>query len=195
MASLLFLAFAYFVVGKVADKRNDAQGAADAAALAAAQEARDQIGRDLLGSILDPVDWQDLLDGRGFGTGSSCAEAGRFATSNESRLTACDPYFGARWGFTVKVETRDTVGQSVIPGTANKRGKATARAIIEPRCSFEVKPAPDDGDDPGSGEEDDKPVFPGVVRCDSGDLPIDPESHDPLPDLADLFKVRLVESD
>ena len=43
VGGLLFLAFAYFAVGQAAVNRNGAQTAADAAALAAAQEARDQL--------------------------------------------------------------------------------------------------------------------------------------------------------
>lgn len=44
VAGLLFLAFAFFAVGKASATRNEAQGAADAAALAAAQDARDTLG-------------------------------------------------------------------------------------------------------------------------------------------------------
>ncbi|MGW1880839.1 pilus assembly protein TadG-related protein [Streptomyces sp. NPDC001970] len=195
VASLLFLAFGYFVVGKAADKRSDAQGAADAAALAAAQEARDQIGRDLLASLLNPANWKDLIEGRGFGYGQSCAEASRFAAENDSNVLLCDRYYGYRDGFTVEVETVDAVGDSVIPGTENKKGTARARAIIEPRCTFEEKPKPDDGEDADEGRGNDKPDFPGLLTCNGKDMPIDPENLDFFPDVADLFTVRLVDAD
>lgn len=54
VAGLLFLAFAFFAVGKASVTRNGAQGAADAAALAAAQQARDEIGPAFLGVLLLP---------------------------------------------------------------------------------------------------------------------------------------------
>ncbi|MER6994312.1 pilus assembly protein TadG-related protein [Streptomyces sp. NPDC000410] len=193
VASLLFLAFAYFVVGKAADKRNDAQGAADAAALAAAQDARDQLRGALLGSVLNPTDWEDLVEGRGFGAGRCFTAADRFAKENDSKVTACDPYFGSRWGFTVEVETLGSVGESVVPGTENKKGTARARAVIEPRCSFKAAPKPEDGEDPDEGAGNDKPVFPGTLTCDG--TPIDLEKLDFFPEAADLFRVRLVDAD
>jgi len=197
VASLLFLAFAYFAVGQAAATRNGAQGAADAAALAAAQEARDQLGRDLLGSVLKPGNWEDLFNGKGFGYGESCEEAERFAKSNKAKVIVCDRHYGRHDGFTVKVESLDGFGESVIPGTENEKSRTEATAVIEPLCTFEAEPEPEPGesDDADNGEDDDKTVSPGTLKCDGKDLPIDPENHDWLPDLADLFTVRLVDTD
>ncbi|WP_455352761.1 pilus assembly protein TadG-related protein [Streptomyces sp. SYSU K217416] len=197
VASLLFLAFAYFAVGQAAATRNGAQGAADAAALAAAQEARDQLGRDLLGSVLNPENWSDLFNGEGFGYGESCAEAERFAEINEARVLECDPYDGHRDGFTVQVESLDTFGESVIPGTEDMKSVTEATAVIEPLCTFESRPEPEPGesDDPENGEDEDEPVSPGTLTCNGRDLPIDPANDDWLPDVADLFSVRLIDAD
>ncbi|WP_448699800.1 pilus assembly protein TadG-related protein [Streptomyces avidinii] len=63
MAGLLFAALAYFTIGKAAIVRSNAQGAADAAALAAAREGRDSLlpGIDL--ATLSPEDWEQVLLG------------------------------------------------------------------------------------------------------------------------------------
>lgn len=172
VAGLLFLAFAYFVVGDYADQRNGAQGAADAAALAAARDARDQIVDELLGPKL-PDDWADLILGRGFHPGSACDAADAYAQKNDSDRKTCARYFGQYWGFTVEVETKKTIGDSVIPGTADKKGAAVARGVVVPKCSL-------------SGAK---------LDCDGLDALIDPHDLGSVPDLADLFTVRLIDAD
>ncbi|MEU9013360.1 pilus assembly protein TadG-related protein [Streptomyces sp. NPDC048479] len=171
VAGLLFLAFAYFVVGVSADQRNGAQGAADAAALAAARDARDQIVDELLGPKL-PENWAELILGRGFETGAACAIADDYAQKNDSDSTGCHGYYGQYWGFTVGVETKKTIGDSVIPGTADKKGEAQARAVVVPECSL-------------SGAK---------LDCDGMASLIDPDDLGSVPDLADLFTVRLIDA-
>lgn len=63
VAGLLFLAFAYVAVGQAAVNRGGAQTAADAAALAAAQDTRDQLAGKWVAVVLDPTKWQDIFDG------------------------------------------------------------------------------------------------------------------------------------
>lgn len=197
VASLLFLAFAYFAVGQAAATRNGAQGAADAAALAAAQDARDQLARDLFGSLLNPDSWEDLVNGKRFGTAQACDEAQRFAAKNNADWKVpeghCERLSVGREGFKVKVKTRNTVGDSVIPGTENKHLTAEATAVIVPRCEIKSPPLPGGGnsDDPNPDKgEDHKPPFL-ELDCDDKDWAIDPENADFLPDAADLFSVRL----
>lgn len=64
VAGLLFLAFAYFAVGQAAVNRNGAQTAADAAALAAAQETRDGLADLWVADVLDPSKWLGIFEGR-----------------------------------------------------------------------------------------------------------------------------------
>jgi hypothetical protein len=204
VAGLLFLAFAYFAVGQAAATRNGAQGAADAAALAAAQNARDQLRRGLLDAILTPGSWDDFLNGNGFGTYSGCREAERFADKNGSEVVHCDRLSGFRNGFTVEVKTRYTVGDSIVPGTEDKHAEATATAVIEPRCRFQ---SPDESPglgqgqgngqgsnenpNPDEGEDHKKPIL--GLKCDGEDLPIDPKNLDLFPHAADLFSVYLAD--
>ena len=37
----------------------------------------------------------------------------------------------------MKVETSFDTGDTIIPGTDNKKAKATATAVIKPRCEFD----------------------------------------------------------
>jgi hypothetical protein len=196
VAGLLFLAFAYFAVGQAAVTRNGAQGAADAAALAAAQDARDQLRRGLLDAVLDPGAWNDFLNGNRFGTYSGCQEADRFAARNDADVMSCDQLPGLRRGFTVEVKTRSTVGDSIVPSTEDEHATATATAVIEPRCRFE---SPDELRDqqragngnsaPDEGKGHRKLVL--GLKCGDEDLSIDPKGDDPFPDAADLFSVHL----
>lgn len=198
VAGLLFLAFAYFAVGQAAAVRNEAQTAADAAALAAAQDARDPFRRGLLDGILDGGDLDDILGRLPFTEARGCAEAARFAAKNDAELTGgyegCHRVFGFRRGYEVEVRTLDSVGDSVVPGTENQHATATAKAVIDFRCSFQ-KAEPDeetggDGSDEGE-DEDKKPV--GTLRCDGRDFSLDPDDPHLFPTAADLFSVHLTD--
>ncbi|WP_326658316.1 pilus assembly protein TadG-related protein [Streptomyces sp. NBC_00385] len=196
VAGLLFLAFAFFAVGQASATRNGAQGAADAAALAAAQEARDGLTPPLLQALREPnglneflATYQYFQAGRG--------QAMQLASDNRSNVI--DFYW--RPGYwqdkvTARIETRYTVGDSVIPGTENKRATATATAVIEFRCSPKVKgvPATGPGDDDGAEEGGEASLPIVTLDCDGRDVPIDLGASDPLAGLSKLiFAVHLID--
>lgn len=184
VAGLLFAMLAYFVVGMAGATRSRAQGAADAAALAAAREARDGVFGGLNLADLKPEDWGKILKGKGFDTKGACGEAESFAERNGG-TAQCEAVLPK---FTVTVTTHGTVGKSVIPGTEGVHGKAKATAVIKPRCSLESTstPAPDEGGAP-------KPD-PVNITCDGGtSIKLDPLNPGQLSELArNLFSVRLV---
>ncbi|MYZ37075.1 pilus assembly protein TadG-related protein [Streptomyces sp. MnatMP-M17] len=199
VAGLLFLALAFFAVGQAGATRNDAQAAADAAALAAAQESRDLFRDGLLGGLLDPGFLNDIFNGHPVGTGNGCQAATRFADQNGADVMPgqCSQLADGRWGFTVRVVSQEPMGDSILPGTEDEYAEARATAIVEPRCSF--SPAEDEQQPPADGDEpenpdDAEPVSPGTLDCGDGLIwDIDPEHLDLLPDMADLFSVRLAQ--
>ncbi|WTK94289.1 pilus assembly protein TadG-related protein [Streptomyces sp. NBC_01508] len=204
VAGLLFLALAFFAVGQAGATRNGAQSAADAAALAAAQESRDQFRENLLGNLFEPGYLDDIFNGRPLGTFNGCAAAGRFADKNEANLDTsklsggCTVTGDGRWAFRVDVVTKEPMGDSVLPGTEDKKAEAHATAVVVPRCTFE--PAEEDGvpeeepEEPGEpGEDEEEPVSLGKLFCDGKPgLSIDPVDF-VLPDMSVLFSVRLAE--
>lgn len=175
MSALFFLAFAYFAVGQAAVTRNGAQTAADAAALAAARELRDEVKVDFLHALAggDADALGRLLSGLGRDDAAACAAAGAYAGDNEADVRSCDRVDGPP-GYTVGVITRGTVGSSVIDGTEDKHAEATATAVVEPRCTF--------------GDKDGR-----VLRfvCRDGDLTIDPHADGFTLDLAAFYSVHL----
>ncbi|MCY0948574.1 pilus assembly protein TadG-related protein [Streptomyces sp. H27-S2] len=197
VAGLLFAAFAFFVVGQASVTRSDAQGAADAAALAAAREARDGalVGLDL--GALKPADWQELLRGRLITAGGACGAAADFAGKNGATVT-CRPSIPQ---VSVTVETERTVGSSVIPGTDGMHGTADATAVIESLCVLGSAPPPSATPTPGGGTPSPTstptpPASPDPVRanCKDGKLvEIDPLKPGSLRALSrNLFSVRLL---
>ncbi|MEW2546035.1 pilus assembly protein TadG-related protein [Streptomyces sp. NPDC047002] len=198
IAGVLFAALAFFVVGQAGATRNGAQSAADAAALAAGQQSRDDFKDHLLDAALDPGFLAGVFAGAEAGpAGGACAAAGTFANANRAAVTGCSA-LGDRWGFTVGVVSQNTVGRSVVPGTENDRATATATAVVEPRCSFSpAASTPPQSPPPasGGGPQSPTPVSPGSLACPgTGDITIDPKHLDRLPDMADLFTVRLVDN-
>ena len=191
VAGLLFLAFAFFAVGKASATRNGAQGAADAAALAAAQEARDELGPDFLGALLRPGGLNDFLTGHSISSGVSCGEAQRFAADNRADVVGCTWGSGfQRNEVTVKVKTRNTVGDTVIPATEDKHATATATAVIEFRCRWKQSGAPDKGK---NGKDEASAPF--TFDCDGRNrFDIDPLHPDPWAELGKmLFAVHLID--
>ncbi|WP_406735066.1 pilus assembly protein TadG-related protein [Streptomyces sp. NBC_01108] len=131
VAGLLFLVFAFFAVGKASALRNGAQGAADAAALAAAQQNRENFGTGFLASLPGDMLEQFLQAHRVYG----CPAARKFAAENQAKLSDCLPTLGGyRDRIKVEVKGRKPVDSSVIPGTKKRVAKATATAIVEFRC-------------------------------------------------------------
>ncbi|WP_435059352.1 pilus assembly protein TadG-related protein [Streptomyces sp. bgisy060] len=197
MAGLLFLAFAYFVVGQAAVVRNGAQTAADAAALAAAQDARDQLRREWMKVISDPERWEYFLQGRVLDEYSACQEAGVLAARNGATVPrgGCVSLNSEHGGFVVTVHTSGTVGRSVIPGTDSRHGVASARALIEPKCSlyFSEDHRPE-GSPVEPGEDGDQEFPDAGISCEGDIWIIDPDSPK-LPSAKDLFSVRLASVD
>lgn len=192
VAGLLFLAFAYFAVGQASMKKNEAQTAADAAALAAAQDARDEWSWP---GAFDLDEWDDLLSGRDIGAGS-CSAGEWLASQNDAQQTSCARAFWPDASYTVTVTTNKTVGSSVIASTKTTKAEATARAVIEPRCRIEedTRPtpsAPAEDDDEDTDDAEEQKAY--KVVCDDEDFDIDPKNIKLLPDLADLFSVHLAD--
>ncbi|WP_349239687.1 pilus assembly protein TadG-related protein [Streptomyces sp. CC208A] len=198
IAGLLFLAFVYFAVGQAAVLRNGAQTAADAAALGAAQDAREQLREGWLKVIGDPAQWQRFVRGEGYAVERSCQRAAEFASRNDAEVNDCVPL---DFGFTVTVQTEGTVGESIVPGTDERRATATASAVVEPLCRFdppepspEPTPEPDPSSTPPEEPEEEDPDPISGLTCDGEPWEIDPE--DPvLPGVDDLFRVRLTSDD
>ncbi|WP_307037220.1 pilus assembly protein TadG-related protein [Streptomyces canus] len=176
VAGLLFLAFAYLAVGQAAASRNGAQTAADAAALAAAQDTRDQLAGKWVEVVLDPTKWQDIFDGYAQGLTPSCGRADQLAAQNAAHVVACDPDV---LSYTVDVESDESVGDSLVPGTEGMYAKASAKALVEPLCTFEL-PGADAGDE----------VLP-QLTCEDRNWDLDPEDLAVLPEPEDLFDVHL----
>ncbi|MFF8635808.1 pilus assembly protein TadG-related protein [Streptomyces pilosus] len=174
VGGLLFLAFAYFAVGQAAANRNDAQTAADAAALAAAQDRREKLADALMRSINDPTAWAEIFAGSVPGIGPSCWRSYQLAAQNDATVLSCVP--DGPLSFTVEVVTNGTVGDSIVPGTESKRSREKARAVIEPRCDFELP----------AGDE-----LP-LLSCMGTEWELDPKAPaELLPKPEDLFDVHL----
>jgi hypothetical protein len=180
VAGLLFLAFAYLAVGQAAASRNGAQTAADAAALAAAQDTRDQLADKWVEVVLDPTKWQDIFDGYAPGLTLSCGRADQLAAQNAAHVDAggCSQDV---LSYTVEVASDEPVGDSIVPGTEGMYAKASAKAVIEPLCTFEL-PGADAGDD----------VLP-QLTCKDRDWELDPDDLTVLPEPEDLFDVHLAD--
>ncbi|WP_093699230.1 pilus assembly protein TadG-related protein [Streptomyces sp. 2231.1] len=178
VAGLLFLALAYLAVGQASVNRSGAQTAADAAALAAAQNKRDELAALWLDDLQDPAKWPDILDGTA-AVGDPCWRAGQLAVQNDSRLDGCNALSPLK--YQAEVTNNKSVGDSVVPTTENIRATATAIAEIEPLCSF--KPL---------GEDAEAEALP-ELTCDGKVWELDPDNREGLPKPEDLFDVHLAD--
>ena len=179
VAGLLFLAFAYLAVGQAAANRNGAQTAADAAALAAAQDTRDRLADKWVEVVLDPTKWQDIFDGNVPGVTPLCERAYELAAQNDAHVEICQPT--GLLAYDVDVQSDEPVGDSMVPGTEGMYARASARAVIESLCTFEL---------PGAGAGDD--VLP-QLTCKDRDWDLDPDDLTILPEPEDLFDVHLAD--
>ena len=180
VGGLLFLALAYFAVGQATVNRSGAQTAADAAALAAAQDTRKQLADEWVTDILDPTKWQDVFDGKGVEF-DGCGRADQLAAQNDANVLECNPNaFDMRYD--VNVQTTKTMGKSIVPVTAGKRSKASAAAVIEPLCTFEL---------PGAGAGG--TALPELTCKDGRKWDPDPTDPTGLPGPEDLFDVHLAD--
>ncbi|MFF4798400.1 pilus assembly protein TadG-related protein [Streptomyces sp. NPDC001351] len=180
VAGLLFLAFAYLAVGQAAATRNGAQTAADAAALAAAQDTRDKLAGQWLDVVGDPTKWQDILDGNAAQL-NGCWRAYQLAEQNDSHVLdgRCVPQ-PLDLSYTVDVETNKSVGNSIVPGTESRHAKATAKAVIEPLCQL-----------PG-GDTQGNPL-PKLTCKGNRIWDLNPDDPAGLPGPKDLFDVHLAD--
>ncbi|MFF6886737.1 pilus assembly protein TadG-related protein [Streptomyces sp. NPDC012421] len=202
VAGLLFLAFVYLAVGQATVLRNGAQTAADAAALGAAQDARDQLREGWLTVLRDPTQWQRFVLGDDYAGARSCQRAAELAVLNEAELEDCGSVDHV---FTVTVNSVGTVDEAIVPGSHGRHSRATASAVVEPLCRFDPPEAspepstePSPGPDPSSApsedpeEADPDPIL--SLTCDGEAWEIDPD--DPvLPGVDVLFRVRLTGDD
>ncbi|RPK92452.1 pilus assembly protein TadG-related protein [Streptomyces sp. ADI98-10] len=182
VAVLLFLALAFFAVGKASALRNGSQGAADAAALAAAQQARADFGTGFYASL--PGNMLDAFLVAPFA--APCYEAQRLADANDADEKLCYPTPGyLRDRITVEVKGREPVDSPVLPGSQDKKAEAKATALIEFRC-----PNPKAVDFNSDGVQD---LF--IFTCRNGRiLKIAPGSPPPWERVSrTLFDVRLVD--
>ncbi|MFE5818028.1 pilus assembly protein TadG-related protein [Streptomyces sp. NPDC056479] len=184
VAGLLFLAFAYLAVGQAAANRNGAQTAADAAALAAAQETRDRLAGDWLEVVADPAKWRDILDGD-TAVLDGCWRAYELAAQNDADVEGCGPQ--GLLGYKVDVETNKSVGDSIVPGTEDKHSTASAIAVIKPLCTFDLP-----GGDADEGDGNDTLPLP-QLTCDDTNWDPDPDDPSTLPEPEDLFDVHLAD--
>ncbi len=191
VVGMVFAALAFFVFGQAAVVRSDAQGAADAAALAAARKARDNLLPRLDLATLKPEDWRDVLDGKSFDMEGACGAAEDFARLNDAKGTCTRSILS----FTVEVTTDGTVGDSVVPGTGDMHGRARAVAEVVPRCELGSAPVPSATPSPAPTPAPTDPPSPGpvVIKCKGGKIiRFDPLNPDPWSTLArSLFDVRL----
>ncbi|MFB7218616.1 pilus assembly protein TadG-related protein [Streptomyces sp. NPDC002596] len=181
VAGLLFLALAFFAVGKAAALRNGAQGAADAAALAAAQQARDEFEAPFLASL--PGNTLDLYL-RAHPVGG-CTAAQGYAAANDADLKGCWPIPGGyRDRIKVEVQGLKAVDSPVLPGSNKKVATAEATAEIEFRCTWKALDFNDDG-------VQDLYIF----KCDGGGVvEIAPGSPPPWSQVSKiLFDVHLID--
>ncbi|MER5479854.1 hypothetical protein ABT026_23225 [Streptomyces sp. NPDC002734] len=179
---LLLAALAFFAFAQGAAVRGTTQTAADAAALAAAQQARDDLITALGDGVTEGDDWLAWLDGELPEVTSAGAAAQELAAANEATVIAGPQPSEARGyhGYRVEVRSIGTVGDSVIPGTETMRAEAAATAVIEPLCDY----------DPDADPEE-----PVELDCDGQVVEIDPDDFDPdvLPDPTTMFSVYLAE--
>ncbi|MFJ8804835.1 pilus assembly protein TadG-related protein [Streptomyces sp. NPDC102490] len=179
VGGLLFLALAYFAVGQAAATRSEAQTAADAAALAAALETRDRLTDQWITHVLEPDAWQDIFEGD-TPVPNGCWRAHDLAARNDASVD-CEP--DGLLGYTVVAETNDSVGDTIVPGTENRKATQTATAVIEARCWFE--PLAEDADDD---------TLPSL-SCKGGHVwDLNPDDLSDLPKPEDLFDVHLADS-
>ncbi|MFG3095881.1 pilus assembly protein TadG-related protein [Streptomyces sp. NPDC048202] len=174
VAGLLFLALAYLAVGQAAVNRSGAQTAADASALAAAQEARHQLAAAWVDDVRDPTKWDEIFTGA-VRIDNPCRRATQLATQNDAQLDYCG---GTALRYTADVTTNRTVGDSVVPGTDNIKSTASATAVIKPLCTF---------DPPGAAH-----ALP-TLDCDGTLWDLKPDGDGDLPGPEDLFDVHLAD--
>ncbi|WP_405938572.1 pilus assembly protein TadG-related protein [Streptomyces sp. NBC_00726] len=194
VVGVLFVALVLFAFGEADIRRNGAQSAADAAALAVAKESRSLLEPDLKAHLADPKFFESVFSASYLGrTGNVCRKASDFAARNKADGVRCRPLADGRWGYEVRLKSAKGMSTDIVPGTKGRKAEATAVAVIEPRCAF--VPAETSALDSDPDADADPPSVPiGRIHCDGGpDWSVDPEDPSLVPDVVDLFTVRLAE--
>ena len=180
VVATLALGFTLFSVGRASNLRTEAQTAADAAALAAVGNLKQQLRALALLQLPDIVTGPGVIDDTGLETASACAAAADYADRNGARLVGC-----RRSGLQVRVETEtdESVGASAPDGVEGRRGEAEAVAEVRPvlLVDLPLQPLPPGLAGPG------RPLPPGLA--DPGRLP---PPFDINVDELFRFEVRLV---
>ncbi|WP_327353751.1 pilus assembly protein TadG-related protein [Streptomyces sp. NBC_01304] len=131
---VLFVAFVFFVFAKGAVARSGAQSAADAAALAAAQEFRDELTAEFIATLPTGA-WVPPLEGKMPPGPGYFAAAQQLAAENESTVIYVHPTpSGIDLAFKAKIRTNYPVGDSLVPRTEDTYAEADATAVVEPKC-------------------------------------------------------------
>ncbi|MER5274737.1 pilus assembly protein TadG-related protein [Streptomyces sp. NPDC002809] len=181
VTGLLFLALVFFAFGEADVKRNGAQTAADATALAAAKDSRKFLKLDLMAHVMDRSFYAEVFNSPYVGM-DGCAMARTFGARNDATDIDCQPVSGMRWGFEVELKSRKKMSANLVPGTEGKQAEAEAVAVLDNRgCTFVPNPIPT------------SPSI-GTVGCLSGLVwVVSPQSLAVMPDMTLLFDVRLAE--
>ncbi|MFJ2089653.1 pilus assembly protein TadG-related protein [Streptomyces sp. NPDC087901] len=181
VTGLLFLALVFFAFGEADVKRNGAQTAADATALAAAKDSRKLLKLDLMAHVMDRGFYTEVFNAPYVGM-DGCAMASSFGARNGATEVDCRPVSGMRWGYEVELKSRKKMSANLVPGTEGRRAEAEAVAVLDNRgCTFVPNPIPT------------SPSI-GTVGCLSGLVwVVSPQSLAVMPDMTLLFDVRLAE--
>lgn len=83
------------------------------------------------------------------------------------------------------------MGDSIVPGTEDKKSVQQATAVIEFSCTFKL-PGADADAGAGTDAEADADVLP-TLKCDGGEWTPDPTDPENLPKPEDLFDVHLAD--
>jgi hypothetical protein len=129
-------------------------------------------------NVLDPTEWPGIFDGSGLAV-ETCWRAYDLAAVNDAAANGCDHPDGPL-SFEVTVTAAEAVGDSIVPGTEDMKSTASAKAVIEPRCTYPTAEEPVDD------------VLP-ELTCDGQVWKLDPEDLDELPKAEDLFDVHLAD--
>ncbi|MFE6978863.1 pilus assembly protein TadG-related protein [Streptomyces sp. NPDC057682] len=179
VTGLLFLALIFFAFGEGDVKRNGAQSAADSAALAAAKESRSLLKLDLKAHVMDRAYYIAVFNAPFVGF-DGCVNAMSFAAQNDS-TARCRGLYDGRWGYHVVAKSNKRMTANLVPGVKGKRAEAEATSAVINRCKFVPNP-------------DLTSTSIGTVFCKSGLVwVVSPKDLATMPDMTQLFDVRLVE--
>lgn len=159
------------------DEGATAQHAADAAALAGAQRALDEVPSSLRGGFTRPDDIAGLLGG-GTCLQTGVVEASQLATSNEATVTHyCYNAFSDRVSVSVELNSTQVAGP---PATAKAQAASTFDAGQCQLDSDFVAPTPPPSPDPGQTDPPPTAAAPAPrpdpiatsINCGFGDVPV-----------------------